>query len=785
MFKNYLKIALRQLKRNSGFSLLNMFGLALGLTCAILMLLWIENEVSYNWFHKKYDTLYQVYENQTYEDQTFTFIATPGPLAEAMKKEFPEVKNAARTAWGSRWLFNVDEKPIYEDGNYADPAFLKMFSFDMIWGNPNTALNNDHSLVITQRMAKKFFGEGNPVGRTLLVNNKDEFIITGVVIDPPLNSTIRFDWLAPFNLFLKSNDWALLWGNNGMQTFVELEEGSDVKKFNDKFNGFIHSKEEEAIARPFLLPMKDWRLQNNFVEGKQTGGRIEHVRLFSIIAILLIVIACINFMNLATARSEKRAKEVGVRKVMGAQRKSLMKQFMGEAMITSFIAMFVACVFVLAALPFFNELVERKLSLGFHDPYQWLIFIGVAIFCGLVSGSYPSVYLSSFLPVSIFKGMHIGKTSKAGMVRKSLVVTQFVISTVLIVSTVVIYKQIQHVQNRQLGYNKENLIYISQNGKINENLEAIQNDLLATGLVSHVSPCNQTLIQLGNSSGGFNWEGKDPTTDRLITTEYVGPDYIQTTGMKLVAGRNFNPDVKSDSNNVIINETFAKLIGKKDPVNTILRKDSTKYTVVGVVKDFLYNSMYQKPEPFIVYCQPHSTNFLFIRTKDNSRMEETLAKIGSVLKKHNPAYPFEYNFIDQDFNDLFKSEVLVSKLSRLFAILTIFISCIGLFGLAAYTAERRTKEIGIRKVLGATVSNVVSLLSKDFLVLVTIAIVIATPLAWFIMNRWLENYEYRIEMQWWMFIIAGALALVISLFTVSFQAIKAALSNPTKSLRTE
>jgi len=784
MLKNYFIIALRQLKKNSGFSLLNMFGLALGLTCSILILLWIEDEISYDGFHKKYNTIYQVMENQTYEDKTFTFAATPGLLAQAMKAEMPEVTNTARTGWGERWLFTIGEKSIYENGNYVDPSFLDIFSFDFIYGDPKNVFSNDHSIIISEQMSKKFFDDTDPVGKYIKINNSEEFIVSGVIKDLPLNSTIKLKWMASFKLFEKQNPWLTNWGSNGIETFAELKSGVDLKAFNEKFRPFIKNKHSEASARPLLLPMKDWRLRNNFEEGKQVGGRIEYVRLFSIIGVLLIIIACINFMNLSTARAQKRAKEVGVRKVMGAQRNSLMKQFIGESVIVSLIATIVACVLVIVTLPFFNQLVDKKLVLGISDPLQWLIFISLALFCGIISGSYPAIYLSSFKPVSIFKGLTQGRSSNVVLIRKGLVVTQFVVSIVLIIATVVIYRQVEHVKNRQLGYNKNNLLLIEQKGNINKNLEVIQQELLATDVVRNVASSAHQIIESGSSTGGFNWEGKDPSKELLITTDYVSTDYINTAGMQLSAGRSFE-NTKHDSLNCIINETLAKLIAKKDPLNMILSLDSTNYRVIGVVKDFIYNDMYKKPDPYVIFCQPNSASNLFIRIAENTNTEEALSKIETVFRKNNAGYPFEYKFLDDEFNKRFKSEMLISKLSRLFATLTIIISCIGLFGLAAYTAERRTKEIGIRKVLGATVSNMVTLLSKDFLKLVLIAIAIATPIAWYMMNKWLQDYSYRIEIKWWMFVMAGTSAIVIALLTVSFQAIKAALANPVKSLRTE
>jgi len=785
MFRNYLKIALRHIRKNKGFSLLNLLGLSLGLAGAIFILLWIQDEISYNKFNSRYENLYQVLENQNYDGKIFTFSSTPGLLASSMQAEIPEVKKACRIDWGNRWLFSKNDKPIYESGNLVDPEFFDLFSFDFIFGNPKAALPNEHSIVITENLAKKFFGSENPVGKYLSVNDKSEFMITGVVKDPPLNSSIQFKWLASFKIFESKNDGWRIWTNNSMQTFVELKPNISLEAFNTKFKGYIKNKSSDSNAEPLLLAMKDWRLRNRFEGGKQSGGRIEYVRLFGVIALLLILIACINFMNLATARSEQRSKEVGLRKVMGAKRTNLITQFIGESVVMAFISMLIACLLVALFLPLFNALVTKQLSLGFDKPMQWILFSIITLFCGVVAGSYPSIYLSSFKPVSIFRGYLKNSGSGPALVRKALVITQFVMSIVLAISTIVIYRQIEHVKKRNLGYNKDNLLYLSQRGKMNKNLSVIEQDLLATGLVSHAAGSNQTVLEMGNNTSGISWEGKSDSKEVLITTDFVGPDYISTIGMELISGRDFYKHSQIDSTHVLINETLAKLMGKKNPVNTVLTWDTTKFTVVGVVKDFVFNNMYKSPDPVVLFCYERLTNNYFIRLNENTDLENALTKIEAVLKKDNPGYPFEYNFLDDDFNKQFKSEMLISKLSRLFAVLTIFISCIGLFGLAAYTAERRTKEIGIRKVLGATVKSLVTLLSKDFLKLVLISFVIASPLAWYIMNKWLQDYAYRIDIGFWVFIASGSLAFIIAFLTVSSQAVKAALANPVKSLRSE
>src|ERR1700730_4320043 len=726
MIKNYFKIALRHLVKNKGYAFINMIGLALGMACAILILLWVNDETSYNKFHQHYSELYQVLETQSYDGKKFTFSAMPGGFGPAVKQELPEIKYAARTDWGTRALFTVGEKSIYEIGLYTDPDFLKMFSFPLLKGEIEKQLKDPNSIVITDKMAEKFFGKENPMGKTLKVNNDKPFTVTGVVQEPTSNSSLKFSWLSSFKIYEDKNQWLKSWGNNGIQTFVELKPAADKRSVDKKFYKFIQSKDTSAVARPFLFGSNDWRLRSNFEEGKQVGGRIEYVRLFSIIAILIIIIACINFMNLATARSEQRAREVGVRKVMGAGRGMLVKQFFGESLVMAFTAMILASLIVFLVLPAFNKLVEKQLGFDLGNPVIWGGLPTLAILCGVLAGSYPSLYLSSFNPTTVFRGLRIGKNSPITYIRKGLVIIQFVISIVLIISTIIIYRQIQHVKDRQLGYDKDRVLVSGLRGKMNEHFPAIRQDLLGTGVVENAALSNSRVLELGSSSGDFSWQGKNPSSQLLVTTEWVSPQYISTMKMQMKQGRDFYKDGVSDSSNVIINETFVHIMGKENPVGELLKRDdNTQVRIVGEVKDFIYNDMYKKPEPLILFCKTTWSNNMLVRLKENAKVSNSISRIEAVIKTHAPGYPFEYRFMDEEFNKLFKNEMLIGKLSRVFAFLTILISCLGLFGLAAYTAERRTKEIGIRKVLGATVSNVGTLLSKDFLRLVGIASVIA------------------------------------------------------------
>ena len=785
MIRNYLKMAFRNLWKNKTYSFLNIFGLAVGIACAGLIFLWVEDELSFDHHNEKKDQLYQVFENQAYEGKTYTFSATPGVMAPAMVQELPGVKNACRLTWQQYTLFNLGEKAIYERGFYADSSIFSMFTVPFVKGTKQNAFQQLHSLVISEKMAAKFFGhQKDIIGKTLRVDNKEEHVITGVFTDLPANSTIRFDWLAPFKIYHDKNEWLNQWDNNGIQTFVELEKNADVAALNQKLYGYIESKDSSANAQPFLFSMNDWRLYNKFEEGKQAGGRIQYVRMFTGIAWIILLIACINFMNLATARSEKRAREVGVRKVLGAGKKILVAQFIGEAMVMAFLSLIVAVIIISIALPAFNNLVEKKLVLGLDDPFHIFSLLLIGLVCGLVAGSYPSLYLSSFNPIGVFKGLNL-KGSGAAYIRKGLVVVQFTISIILIISTIIVYNQIQHIKGRDLGYNKENVIQTGLRGQMEKNFAVIKNQLLTSGYVENVAMSNLNQLYMGSSTGDFTWDGKDPSKQVLVTQDIITPEYINTMGINIIKGRDFYPDAKQDSSSVIINETFAKIIGKQQIIGTVLRRDTTSFTIVGVVKDFVFGDMYAKSDPLLFQCYPDYFGYMYIKLKQQANVENAVARIESVIKSNNPGYPFNYIFMDDEFDRQFRSEALIGKLSRIFALLAIVITCLGLFGLAAYTAERRTKEIGIRKVLGASIPGITGLIAKEFVKLVIISSLISFPFAWWFMHNWLQDYAYRTQISWWVFAIAAALALLIAVFTISFQAIKAALANPVKSLRTE
>jgi len=793
MFKNYIKTAIRSFKKNKVYSLLNVFGLAIGIACAALIFLWVEDEVNWDKFNLKKDNLYLIRENQKYDTYTATFGSTPGVMAPAMQAEIPGIANTCRIYDEDATLFSIGDKNLYAGGIYSDPSLFSMFTLPFVQGNFKTVFAQQYSLVITQKAAKKFFGnEKNVVGKTVRIDNKQDYVITGVLKDVPENATLQIEWIAPFKTIYDQGPWLHIWGNNSLTTYVELKPGVDPASVNKQLYNFIQQREPKANARPFLWNMGQWHLYDEFENGKATGGgQIQFVHLFAVIAWIILLIACINFMNLATARSEKRAQEVGVRKVLGALKHSLIAQFIAEALLMALLATMVAVVIISLVLPAFNMLVQKQLSLGFNQPAHLAALLLITLVCGLVAGSYPSLYLSSFNPVSVLKGVKL-KDGSASFIRKSLVVLQFTVSIVLIISTIIIYQQIQHVKSRQLGFNKNNLIEADAQGDAAKYYYALKQNLLKTGMVENVALSDHTTLRGGNNTGGLTWQGKIPGVEILVSNRNVTPEFISTSQLKLLSGRDFIPtdSISSKKQNVIITRSLEKLMGKNSALGKIIWNagdtSGTKLTVVGVVNDYVYGNMYGKPDPVLFSAtSPDHANKMYLRIKPKSNIEQVLAKIEAVMKKNNPAYPFNYKFVDEQFNQMFVSEMLISKLSRVFAVLAIVISCLGLFGLSAYTAERRTKEIGIRKVLGASVTGIASLLSKDFLKLVGLSCLLSFPLAWWMMHNWLQGYQYRIEINWWIFLIAGSAAILIALITISFQAVKAALANPVKSLRSE
>jgi predicted permease len=799
MLSHFLKTTWRSFRKNKAYSLLNIFGLAVGMACAALIFLWVEDELHFDQFHVKKDQLYLLRENQKYDTYTATFWSTPAPMAPAMQSEIPGIARTCRMAGGGTTkLITIGDRSVYASGGYVDPSFFQMLTFPFIRGNAHSVFDQLHSMVITEETAKKFFGTSDHIiGKTVRVDNTQDYVITGVVKNVPKNSTIQFEWLSPFQIWWDANkSWAQSWGNNDLTTFVELKPHTQPASVNKLLYNFIQAREPKSIARPFLWSAHDWHLRDEFDNGVPTGGgRITYVHLFSVIAWIILLIACINFMNLATARSEKRAREVGVRKVLGSAKRTLIFQFIGESLLMSTLSALLAVLLVSLLLPSFNSLVEKQLTLGLTHTSHILAIASVTILCGLIAGSYPALYLSSFNPIGVLKGI-ITKGQRAALIRKVLVVFQFSLSILFIISTLIVYQQIQHVKSRDLGFNRNNLLQVDMNQEMAKNYTAIRQDLLKARSVESVALSNYNTLEAGNNTGSITWEGKPSDNQVLISIRYVSPGFMKTTGIHMLAGRDFVETDSAQANlqaknvNAIITQSLANLMGGKNVVGKTLRwgDDNHPITihVVGIVNNYIYGNMYGKPDPVLFFCvnTPDASN-MYVRLRQKSDLSVAIKQIGAVLAKDNPSYPFTYHFVDDEFNRFFQNEQLIGKISRLFAGLAVLISCLGLFGLAAYSAERRTKEMGIRKILGASAFGVATLLSKDFLKLVILSCIVAFPIAWWVMHKWLQQYTYRIEISWWTFIAAGLSAILIALITISFQSTRAAMANPVKSLRTE
>lgn len=801
MIIQHLKRTWRNVRANKATNFLNIFGLSIGIACAGLIFLWVEDELKWDAHHIKKENLYDVRVNQTFFGSVYTMGSTPRPMAAAMKKDFPGIVNTARMSDGDQEVLLSDgNKKLYAKGRYADPSLFSMFTLPFVEGNAASAFSELYSIVLTQKAAIRFFGsEKEAVGKVLRMNNEKDFKVTGVLKDIPPNSTIQFEWAAPYEISMvqQREKWgesdADRWNSYGPHTFVELAQGVKVADVNKQLHNYISAKNPEQKSTSFLFNIKRWHLYDEFANGLQTGGgQIEQVRLLSVIAWLILIVACINFMNLATARSEKRAREVGVRKVLGSGRKQLIIQFITETMIASAAAGVIAILLIAAALPSFNDLVGKQLAIHPADSAHIFFLLSIIFICGILAGSYPSLYLSSFKPAIVLKGLKV-KGSGASLIRKGLVVTQFTVSIVFIITTIIVYRQIQHVKNRDLGFAKDNLVEIHMQKDFANVFPVIRKDLLSTGVVQNAAMADHEVIEGGNTDDRFKWQGKPENSQVALTHRVVSPEFISVAGIKLLEGKDFDGNSPANNTNVIISESLARLLGTGSAVGKIIQSprgmpmgEFKNVTVSGVVEDHVYGNVYGTPGPMIYFCaKPEYGYLLYARIKPNSNLTQALSKIEKVIQKNNPEYPFEYKFVDDQFNTKFKNESMTSKLSAVFAVLSVLISCLGLFGLAAYMAESRVKEIGIRKVLGASVANIARLLSKDFVLLISLACLIAFPLAWWIMSGWLNNFEYRVTIGWWIFALAGLGAIFVALATISFQAIKAAVANPARSLRAD
>ena len=787
MLKNYFKTAWRNLLHNKTFSLINISGLALGMTCSLLIMLWIKEEVQMDKFHQNNKRLYRVMENQFYSGDISTFESTPGILAENIVKDFPEIEMASQFLWEEQPLFTVGNTFDKEKGRYVQKDFLRMFSFKLLKGNPTSALARPDAVVISKKLADKYFPGLDPVGKLIKIDNKETVIVTGVLDVIPNSSSLKFDFLMSYDLWWKKNEWAKQWGNNGPRCYVLLAPNTTADKVNAKIKNYIKSKDKQSNVELFLQNYGESYLYSNWENGKQNGGRIEYVRIFSIVAVIILIIACINFMNLATARSLRRAREIGVRKVVGAGKRQLIAQFIGESLFVSFLAMCLSILIVLLLLPTFNTLTEKHLAINFSDPSFLLSILTLITITGIVSGSYPALFMSSLKPIVVLKGILKFK-SGAAYFRKALVVFQFALSIILILGMIIIYRQIDYIHNKNLGFAKENLLYMPLEGDLQKNFMTFKQELLKQPGIKSISSAQSNPLETGSSTSGVRWPGKDTTQLILFSTNPITYDYIKTMGIQLVNGRDFSRDYSLDTMNYLVNEAAARKIGYKDAVGKELTMWGDKGVIIGVMKDYHHNSLHVPIEPLILRLFKESSGGywgnVMIRT-EAGKTKQAIASMEKVFKQFNPGFPFRYYFTDEEISRNYKAENTVSQLSRYFAFLAIFISCLGLFGLVTFTTEQRTKEIGIRKVLGASVPGIVQMLSKDFLKLVFVAAIIAFPVAWWAMHKWLSDFAYRINISWWVFVVAGIAAALIALVTISFQAIKAAWANPVKSLRTE
>ncbi|AKD56602.1 ABC transporter permease [Spirosoma radiotolerans] len=782
MLRNYIKIAWRNIAKSKAFSLINVLGLALGMTCSLLIMLWVQDERSIDQFHTNGPRIYQVMENQQWTGNDIsTTSATPGPMASALTAEIPEVERSVKITWQEEHLLTVGDKAYKEKGRYSSPDLFQIFSFPLVHGESKTALTGPTAIVISEKVAQKLFGRTDVLGRMVRVDNKEDHQVTGVVRDIPATSSLKFDFVLPEAPYEKENKWLEKWENNGIRTYALLHQNADVKTVNAKILNMVrqHDKNVTTITT-FLFPYEKAYLQSKFTNGQPDGGRIEYVRLFTIVAIFLLIIACINFMNLATARSAKRAKEVGIRKVVGAERSYLVGQFVGEAMLTALFSLLIAIVLVPILLSPFNTLTEKQIEIQYANPLYWLTLLGLALVTGIVSGSYPALFLSSLQPVKVLKGT-LRFNSGAVLFRQGLVVFQFALSLLLIIGTLIAGRQVDYIRTKNLGLDRENVVYMTLEGDLPKRFEPFRQELLQAPGIQSVSSAGNDPMEIGSSTIGVEWTGKPQNDKTLFTQMAISYDFVKTMKIKLLEGREFAKGTITDSTNYIVNEEAARRMGMKNPVGQNLKFWGKSGKIVGLIRNFHLNSLRVAIEPLILRLDSVN-NTLLVRTHPG-QTEQALKSMERLAKQFNPAYPFAYRFADESFKEQYKSETLIGTLANSFAFIAIFIACLGLFGLAMFTAEQRTKEIGVRKVLGASVTSIVALLSKDFLKLVLIAILIATPLAWWTMYQWLQDFAYRIDIEWWMFALAGLLAVGIAQLTVSFQSIKAALMNPVKSLR--
>jgi putative ABC transport system permease protein len=790
MFKNYFKTAWRNIMRTIGYSTLNVLGLAIGMAVALLIGLWVYYQYSFDKFLPEYKSIYRVQRNFDSNGDTLTFQTTSLKLADALRTQIPGIQYVAESDWMGSHGLNVGDKKLYLNGAIAGTDFLKIFQFPFIKGNANTAFKDAYSIVLTQSTAKALFGNEDAMNKTVRFDNANNLKITGIIKDVSNNSSVSFNYVVPSTYKYQTNpavktDGLSSFSNNNLQIFVKLKPGIPYAQVAPKIRNIEHTETGNINAMKSYVtfqPIERWHLYSNYVNGQDTPGFLQYVKMFTIIGAFVLLIACINFINLTTARSEKRAREVGVRKAVGSQRKDLIIQFLSEAFLLTAIAFIISLLFVQLALPAFNTLTKSHTNIPYSNGYFWLLMIGCIVFTSLLAGSRPAFYLSSFNPVKVLKGtMQSGR--EATLSRKILVVLQFTCSVALIISTAIIYQQIQYVKDRPTGYNIDRLMTTDMNDELTKNFVPLKNELIEKGIASSVTTATSPATNVWWHTDIDQWPGKNAGETVEMGCIFVSEDYFKTVDMSIAAGRNFANGY--DSTSLVFNEAAIKRLRIKNPINQKITWGGKQYTIAGMVKDALMLSPFKAADPTMFYCFPDPQGVLMYRLSPNIKTQAAIQQLTAIFNKYNPAFPYNYTFADTDYATKFSLEVLIGKLAGLFAALAIFISCLGLFGLTAYVAEQRKKEIGIRKVLGASVQQVWMLLSKDFVMLVLISCLIAAPVSFYFLHNWLMNYDYRINIGAGVFVLGALIALVITILTISFQAIKAAIANPVKSLRTE
>jgi putative ABC transport system permease protein len=793
MIINQFRVAWRNLVKSKGYGMINIGGLAVGMAVAMLIGLWIWDEMNYNKYHDNYNTVVRVMQNQTYNGSVSSQYSQPAVLAKQIRDKFgADFKYVLQSSWSNQHTLSVGDKRLLKEGNYFEPGVAEMLSLKMIHGT-RKGLEDPNSIMISQSVAEAFFGKANPINKLIRVDNKVDVKVTGVYEDIPFNNSFKdLTIILPWKLYLIRQPWIEKmehpWGSNFTQVFAQVVDGADMKKVSAKIKNVKYDvvEPDERRYKPemFLHPMSNWHLYGEFENGVNIGGRIQYVWLFGIIGLFVLLLACINFMNLSTARSEKRAKEVGVRKAIGSARWQLITQFFGESFLVVVLAYVIALVLVYLSLPYFNEIADKKMSILWSKPVFWAFGLAFIAFTGLVAGSYPALYLSSFHPVKVLKGtFKVGRY--ASLPRKVLVVLQFAVSVMLIIGTIIVYQQIQYAKNRPLGYDKKALIITSSNDVIHGKFEVLRDELKRNGLIVDVAESTSPTTEVYNTNGGITWEGKDPNQSVDFPNSGVTHEFGKVIGWQIIQGRDFSREFGTDSSAFILNESSVKFIGLKDPIGKVLTWNDKPYTIIGVVKDMMVQSPYKPVRAMLYHLSNEEENVIIMKANPRLAGGVAIEKISEQFRKLDPTTIREFNFVDEDFARKFEDEERIGKLAAIFAALAIFISCLGLFGLASFVAEQRTKEIGVRKVVGASIVDLWTLLSRDFVILVGISCVIAMPLAWYGMRQWLLKYDYRTEIAWWVFGIAVSGAMLITLATVSYQAVRAAKMNPVKSLRTE